>query len=88
MSAYELVTDSITFSGSGTFDTYTLTAPAGKKPVAGGIKQTVTGGSSYAILLESYPSGNDWHFTVTCNSSVTTATLYLVCLPTYTITAD
>ena len=88
MSAYELVTSNITFTGDATYDSYTLTAPAGKKPISGGIQQTDDRTHGSVRLVDSYPSGSTWHYTVLASSSATTATLYLVCLPTYLITAD
>lgn len=94
MSAYEVVTRAITFTGNQTYDKYTLTAPAGKKPTSAGIQTTygLPPDPNYgpAILYESYPdaNGTDWHFTVLAGSVHNTATLYLVCVPAYTITAD
>jgi hypothetical protein len=93
MSAYEVVTQDITFPDD-IYYSYTLTAPTGKKPICGGIHTTYGGpgapGPNYsgAQLLQSYPNGSDWNFTVFAGNSNVTATLYLVCLPAYTITAD
>jgi len=88
VSAYEVVTLDITFTGDATFDAYTLTAPTGKKPIAGGIQTTAGASYGHAGLIESYPQGDDWHFTVIAGNSNITARLHLICLPAYTITAD
>lgn len=61
---YEVVTDTVTVGVSPPDAvTYRLTAPTGKKPVSGGVKNPTSPNlHSYNNVISSYPDGNDWVF--------------------------
>lgn len=63
-STYELVTNQVTVADtSSTIQTFTLTAPTGKKPLAGGYHTTNPNIGGQVVRLDgSYPSGQDWVF--------------------------
>lgn len=73
---YEVVTAQITVAASvnGDEQEFTLTAPTGKKPIAGSAVDSQVG--SY---FGSRPSGNTWVFKFYGRPSARTADLYLVC---------
>ncbi len=79
-STYELVTQQVTVPAdtNGQPNTYTLAAPTGKKPLAGGYQDSVTGGNGEVRLTGSYPSGSTWVFKIVGASSQHTVDLYLV----------
>lgn len=43
-------------------DTFTVTAPTGKKPVSGGLDVGTNANITFNLVKASYPSGDDWVF--------------------------
>ncbi len=87
MGAYQVVTQNETLSSNGTNETFRVTSPVGTVPVSAGIQTTSNPAYGWARLVESYPDGCDWVYTVLGSSNIAyTVTFYLVCLEVYTIT--
>jgi hypothetical protein len=82
---YEVVTDSVTLPNSAQqFYEFRLTAPAGKKPVAGGWNATQPETSSNTTgpqTFGTYPDGQDWvfRFSPATVSGGFNLVLYLIC---------
>jgi hypothetical protein len=79
-STYEVVTQTVTVpvNTNGQPNTYTLTAPTGKKPLAGGFHQQFASGTGDCRVASSYPAGQTWVFGIIGASFEQTVDLYLV----------
>lgn len=79
-STYQVVTQSVTVpaDSSGLPNTYTLTAPTGKKPLSGGHHDHISQGQGDVRVVGSYPTGQDWKFEIIGASFDHTVDLYLV----------
>lgn len=80
---YEVVTDTVTIAVSPP-DTveYRLTAPTGKKPVSGGVKNPTSPNlRSFNNVIASYPDGDDWVFVfLRSSTSSYDVDIYAVCV--------
>jgi hypothetical protein len=79
MSTYQVVTQTVTVpaDANGQPNTYTLTAPTGKKPLAGGYRDHIPQGQGDVRVTGSYPSGQTWVFEIVGASFDHTVDLYL-----------
>lgn len=79
-STYQVVTQAVTVpaDSNGQPTTYTLTAPTGKKPLAGGFRDQIGSGQGAVNVTGSYPSGQDWKFEIVGGPFQHTVDLYLV----------
>lgn len=79
-STYQVVTQTVTVPANtnGQPSTYTLTAPSGKKPLAGGFRQQFAQGTGDCRVASSYPDGQTWVFGIIGTSFEQSVDLYLV----------
>lgn len=75
---YEVVTDTISVLMTPGEQTFTLSAPSGKKPVAAGHRIHVAGGA-YPFYVGDYPDGTAWKFVFLSEGPATDVDLYVVC---------
>lgn len=83
-STYQIVTSRVTIASGTGPTTTTLTAPTGKKPIAGGwhVRDPDTDDAVNVFGVDgSYPSGQNWVFEIhkTPNSTGWDVDFYLVC---------
>lgn len=72
-STYQVVHQQITVTGTGGNQTFRLTAPTGKKPLAGGHYDPNN------ASLGDWPDGNDWVWIFYAVGGDRTVEIYLVC---------
>lgn len=79
-STYQVITQTVTVpvNQNGQPNPYTLTAPIGKKPLAGGFRQQFAQGTGDCRVSSSYPDGQNWVFGIIGASFEQTVELYLI----------
>jgi hypothetical protein len=77
---FQMVTDTVTVpaDSNGLPNTYTLTAPTGKKPLSAGHRDYVTSGHGDVRVTASYPSDDTWVFEIVGTSFAHTVDLFLI----------